>query len=403
LGLARPRGDDIALGDFPIGIWAKKPGWLPAQTAIAAPFCRRRFGWGGAVCARFREKGWSMKMCSKIVRLMCLAIFAGAAAAISADNVSEGGASLRAAEMLGMDLLNPGGEKVGIVKNLLVDLSSGRVGAVLVSPVAVADVATHPVNVSPGHFSLSGDSKHLVMNAGKEALKPNSAAAAPEEPAGLKATDLIGMTVANDQSDKLGEVRDFVMELHSGRIVYFGLSAGGILGIGDKLIALPPRALSMSADQKSLRVSADRELLKRAPALQKGQWPTLADKNFLASVNGFQPLTAGGGPEIREAAGAKQKSPQVTTPKSNERISSQGNVVHDRRDSDLAQRVTDALTADNSLAAAVQQISVTSENGLITLRGYANSEAEKRAVVSKIEAISGVGKVNDQLEVTRSR
>lgn len=344
-----------------------------------------------------------MKMCSKIVRLMCLAIFAGAAAAISADNVSEGGASLRAAEMLGMDLLNPGGEKVGIVKNLLVDLSSGRVGAVLVSPVAVADVATHPVNVSPGHFSLSGDSKHLVMNAGKEALKPNSAAAAPEEPAGLKATDLIGMTVANDQSDKLGEVRDFVMELHSGRIVYFGLSAGGILGIGDKLIALPPRALSMSADQKSLRVSADRELLKRAPALQKGQWPTLADKNFLASVNGFQPLTAGGGPEIREAAGAKQKSPQVTTPKSNERISSQGNVVHDRRDSDLAQRVTDALTADNSLAAAVQQISVTSENGLITLRGYANSEAEKRAVVSKIEAISGVGKVNDQLEVTRSR
>src|ERR1039458_5985753 len=54
-----------------------------------------------------------------------------------------------------------------------------------------------------------------------------------------KASHLIGMTVRNNQNEKLGKVEDFAVDVQSGRIVQVILSSGGFIGIGNTLTAVP--------------------------------------------------------------------------------------------------------------------------------------------------------------------
>src|SRR5262245_45233708 len=54
-----------------------------------------------------------------------------------------------------------------------------------------------------------------------------------------KASGLLGMEVRNRENQKLGEIKDLVME-NPGKVNYAVLAVGGFLGLGEKLIALPP-------------------------------------------------------------------------------------------------------------------------------------------------------------------
>src|ERR1041384_8366706 len=191
-----------------------------------------------------------MKAFSKIFQASCLAIGLTHAVATSAVDASGAPTSVRAAEMLGMDIRNPAGEKLGDVKKLFVDVPAGRVNSVLVSPVAASQPAINLVQVLPNELSLSGDAKFLVMNSGRNLSKLSSTADTPNDARILKGGGVIGMAVVNGQGDKLGEVRDFALDLRSGKIIYVGLSAGGIFGIGDKLIGGPARTFSLFPGEK---------------------------------------------------------------------------------------------------------------------------------------------------------
>ena len=65
-----------------------------------------------------------------------------------------------------------------------------------------------------------------------------------------KASHIIGMTVRNNQNEKLGKVEDFAVDVQSGRIVQVILSSGGFIGIGNTLTAVPPEALHCDAAHK---------------------------------------------------------------------------------------------------------------------------------------------------------
>jgi len=88
-----------------------------------------------------------------------------------------------------------------------------------------------------------------------------------------KATSLIGMDVRNAQNEKLGEIKDLVVDLHSGKIGYAVLSVGGFLGIGDKYIAVPPGAFSVAPDQQRVVLNADKARIQNAPGFAKAAWP----------------------------------------------------------------------------------------------------------------------------------
>jgi len=88
-----------------------------------------------------------------------------------------------------------------------------------------------------------------------------------------KASSLIGMDVRNSQNEKLGEIKDLVLDLQSGKISYAVLSVGGFLGIGDKYVAVPTSAFSVAADQDKLVLNADKAKIQNAPSFAKTSWP----------------------------------------------------------------------------------------------------------------------------------
>src|SRR5665213_265813 len=102
-----------------------------------------------------------------------------------------------------------------------------------------------------------------------------------------KATDVIGMTVKNDQGQKLGKVEDLAVDVESGRIVQVILSSGGFAGLGDTLTAVPPGALHCDAAHKVLLMDADKEKLHGAPKFEMSQWAEYDDADHLSKVYSY--------------------------------------------------------------------------------------------------------------------
>jgi sporulation protein YlmC with PRC-barrel domain len=109
-----------------------------------------------------------------------------------------------------------------------------------------------------------------------------------------KASNLIGMDVKNNANEKLGDVKDLVLDLHSGKISYVVLSVGGFLGIGDRYIAVPPNAFAASADDNKLVLNADKTRIQNAPGFAKNSWPDMNASSWGANAAYWNPDTAQG-------------------------------------------------------------------------------------------------------------
>jgi osmotically-inducible protein OsmY len=66
----------------------------------------------------------------------------------------------------------------------------------------------------------------------------------------------------------------------------------------------------------------------------------------------------------------------------------------------LAQKVQDSLRQDTAISSAAQHVQVHAKNGEITLQGSVSTQAEKTALESKAQLVTGVTRVNNQLTVT---
>jgi hypothetical protein len=93
-----------------------------------------------------------------------------------------------------------------------------------------------------------------------------------------KASRVVGMRVKNLQNQDLGRISDVVFDLQTGRIAYAVLAFPG--EDGEKLIAVPPGALSVASDDSSkLMLDMDRARLDRAPGFSRNNWPDV-DRPF---------------------------------------------------------------------------------------------------------------------------
>jgi osmotically-inducible protein OsmY len=70
-------------------------------------------------------------------------------------------------------------------------------------------------------------------------------------------------------------------------------------------------------------------------------------------------------------------------------------------DVELTQDIREKVAKDGSLSAMAHNISITSSNGFVTLRGPVTSESERQQVAALAERVAGSGKVNNQLEIAR--
>jgi sporulation protein YlmC with PRC-barrel domain len=96
----------------------------------------------------------------------------------------------------------------------------------------------------------------------------------------LSADTLTGDTVVNRRNEELGKIEHLMIDIESGRVVYAVLSFGGFLGMGDKLFAIPWKALTIDLAQKRFVLDVERGRLEQAPGFDKSNWPDMADRTW---------------------------------------------------------------------------------------------------------------------------
>ena len=107
-----------------------------------------------------------------------------------------------------------------------------------------------------------------------------------------RASKVIGADVGNPQGEKLGEIKDIVLDPQTDRIRYAVLGSGGFLGLGEKYFAIPWTALTSKAGEKGdFILDIDRERLQNAPGFDKNNWPNMADRSWAEQVYAYYSVT----------------------------------------------------------------------------------------------------------------
>jgi sporulation protein YlmC with PRC-barrel domain len=105
----------------------------------------------------------------------------------------------------------------------------------------------------------------------------------------LTATSIIGDDVENSKGDKLGTIKDIMLDIRNGSIEYVVLKSGGFLGIGDKLFAIPFQALQLNAEEKIFILNKDESYIKNAPGFDQDHWPeTNSQYNEINTYWGYE-------------------------------------------------------------------------------------------------------------------
>jgi sporulation protein YlmC with PRC-barrel domain len=120
---------------------------------------------------------------------------------------------------------------------------------------------------------------YLVLQTGKNAMT--------NAPHFLSASTLTGDAVKNLKGESLGDLKDIMIDTDNGTIAYGVLSFGGVLGLGEKLFAVPWEAIKVDGENEELILNVEKEQLKDAPGFDKDNWPNFADTRFATQVREY--------------------------------------------------------------------------------------------------------------------
>ena len=106
----------------------------------------------------------------------------------------------------------------------------------------------------------------------------------------LRASDMIDTDVVSPQGDSIGEVKEVVIDPNTGRVAYAVVSFGGFLGMGEKLFAIPFKALQYNWTENEYVLDVPRERLEEAPGFDDDNWPMMADEQWNRDVHTYYAL-----------------------------------------------------------------------------------------------------------------
>jgi sporulation protein YlmC with PRC-barrel domain len=106
----------------------------------------------------------------------------------------------------------------------------------------------------------------------------------------LPSKKLVGSNVQNAKGETLGSVDDLVIDLESGKVAYAALSVGGVLGIGEKLFAVPFEELKTTHDTSNnitFVLDVSKERLENSPGFDKNHWPDFASPQWRNQIDTY--------------------------------------------------------------------------------------------------------------------
>ena len=110
-------------------------------------------------------------------------------------------------------------------------------------------------------------------------------------PAFMSSSSLVGNDVYNLQDEDLGDVKDFMLDMRTGKVAYAVLSFGGFLGMGEKLFAVPWSALTLDTENKRFTLNVTKDRLEGAPGFDKDNWPDMANPVWADGIHTYYGTT----------------------------------------------------------------------------------------------------------------
>jgi hyperosmotically inducible protein len=339
----------------------------------------------------------------------------------------------KVSDLIGIEIENYEGEKLGKVDDLAVDLETGRIVEVVLSTGGFFGLAVMMVPVPPGALHHAVADKIIHLKSDKEKLKAaprfgmsnwadlgqsNQVAEiyryhgqepyfttiyqptlGPDPTARLghvqRATKLMGVAVKNVQGETLGKVEQLMVDLPAGRVVSVILSSGEFLELGGELSAVPPAAFQFNSEHEYLRLDVSKKALSNAPHFKASEWPDLGDPTYAGGIYRayrVEPyfITNVTVSADNTARNVRDYDDRTLTPLD------QGDSV---ADVDTTARIRKGIIAGKDMSDNARNVKIITNQGQVTLRGPVNTAEEKRLIGDIAINIALVENVDNQLEV----
>lgn len=94
-----------------------------------------------------------------------------------------------------------------------------------------------------------------------------------------RVSKLMGKAVKNNAQEKLGTLKDIIIDMREGRLVYGVVTDGGTLGISENLTAVPWAAFDIMPEKEYLAIDSDKAALK-ALSFKEDSWPDMTEQHW---------------------------------------------------------------------------------------------------------------------------
>ncbi|CAN5484179.1 hypothetical protein BH11PSE11_BH11PSE11_29630 [soil metagenome] len=103
----------------------------------------------------------------------------------------------------------------------------------------------------------------------------------------MGANTLTGEHVHNKQDVHLGDIKEFMLDMRTGKVAYAVMSFGGVFSVGEKLFAVPFAAMTLDTVKKVFVLDVDKERFEAAPGFDSNDWPDMADSTWTEAVHDY--------------------------------------------------------------------------------------------------------------------
>jgi len=348
--------------------------------------------------------------------------------------VSAAGLPASANQIIGREVTDKQGHKIGVVRELAVDARNGRIAEVIVGTGGFLRFQERESAVPPDKFFWDQHAKRVVLRIDPEEIRnaptfdlarwadstsperireiyerfqvtpyftdettdkeqvkaaqqlTASQMVAPQSPLGPieRASRLLGRQVVGPTGDKIGRVDDIIVNLSAGRIVVAIVSTGEFLDMGSEVSAIPMQAMQYEPVPDEFRLNETPVEMRVKPHYKPNDWPGVANPHRVAMVyNAYHLPVYQDFPKAAFGASDLGVSPS---------------------DRAITERIRNEIMARPELSEDAQYITIITVDGQVTLRGLVQSRTEEQAIITIARAAAAQNaKVSNRMQTSGAR
>ena len=103
----------------------------------------------------------------------------------------------------------------------------------------------------------------------------------------MGANTLTGNDVYNLQEEQIGDIKEFMLDMATGKVAYAVMSFGGVFTLGEKLFAVPWSALKLDTVNKRFLLDVSKDRIEAAPGFDSDNWPDMADITWVNGIHSY--------------------------------------------------------------------------------------------------------------------